>query len=335
MATARHTTTPEAAEPAAVAGVTTPADGMAATAAAATAADGAAAAAGAAGAAPIQPLRIDLPDLTLWQRLVLNLRAARARAYVRVVATGRELSWLAFEVALPVLAAAAYVFIYEALGAPPSYTGFVLLGGAMTAYWMNVLWAMASQFYWEKQSGMLETYFLTPASRVALLLGMAAGGICMSTARAASTLVVGSFLFGVRYEVTSVPLAVLAFLLTLAALYCLGMLFSSLFLMYGREAWHMASALQEPIYLASGFYFPVKALGFWAALAASAVPLTLGLDAMRQLMFAAPDVAFVPVEWELLALAGMTVVYFWLALRALAAMEHLARREGRLTLKWQ
>lgn len=276
-----------------------------------------------------------LPDLTLIQRLVLNLRAARARAYVRVVATGRELSWLAFEVVLPILSAAAYVFIYEALGAPPRYTGFVLLGTAMTAYWMNVLWSMASQFYWEKQSGTLEIYFLAPASRVALLLGMASGGIFMSTSRAASTLIAGSLLFGVRYEVASWPLAILAFVLTLAALYCLGMLFSSVFLMYGREAWHMASALQEPVYLLSGFYFPVRALGFWAAMGASLIPLTLGLDAMRQLMFGAPDSAFLPVGWELLGLAVLTVVYFLLALRSLAAMERLAKREGRLTLKWQ
>ncbi|HEY8495926.1 MAG TPA: ABC transporter permease [Limnochordales bacterium] len=287
---------------------------------------------------PLEPAAApaaSLPDLTLIQRLVLNLRAARARAYVRVVATGRELSWLAFEVGLPILSAAAYVFIYEALGAPPRYTGFVLLGSAMTAYWMNVLWAMASQFYWEKQSGTLEIYFLAPASRVALLLGMASGGIFMSTSRAASTLIAGSFLFGVRYEVVSWPLAILAFVLTLAALYCLGMLFSSVFLMYGREAWHMASALQEPVYLLSGFYFPVRALGFWAAMGASLIPLTLGLDAMRQLMFGAPDSAFLPVGWELLGLAVMTVVYFLLALRSLAAMEHLAKREGRLTLKWQ
>lgn len=97
----------------------------------------------------------------------------------------------------------------------------------------------------------------------------------------------------------------------------------------------MASALQEPVYLLSGFYFPVRALGFWAAMGASLIPLTLGLDAMRQLMFGAPDAAFLPVGWELLGLAVLTVVYFLLALRSLAAMERLAKREGRLTLKWQ
>ena len=59
----------------------------------------------------------------------------------------------------------------------------------------------------------------------------------------------------------------------------------SIFLAAGREAWHLANLLQEPIYLVSGFYFPVKSLGFWAANFASLVPLTLGLDARRQLLF--------------------------------------------------
>lgn len=274
-------------------------------------------------------------NLSVRERLVLNLRAARARAYVRVMATFRELSWIPFEVGLPILSAAAYVFIYETLGAPAEYTGFVLLGGAMTAYWMNVLWGMASQFYWEKQSGLLEMYFLAPASRVALLFGMAAGGIFMSSTRAISTIVAGSLLFGIRYDVTSWPAAIGAFLLTLSALYCLGMMFASLFLMHGREAWHLSHALQEPVYLLSGFYFPVRALGFWAGVGASVIPLTLGLDAMRQLIFGAPDIGLLPVSWEMAGLAGLTVVYFVCALQALRKMEYLAKKAGRLTLKWQ
>jgi len=34
--------------------------------------------------------------------------------------------------------------------------GFVVLGGTMTAFWMNVLWSMASQLYWEKEMGNLQ-----------------------------------------------------------------------------------------------------------------------------------------------------------------------------------
>src|SRR3972149_677954 len=82
----------------------------------------------------------------------LFLKTVIARAYPRVVAQHRrERSWLLFEVFLPMLAVSAYVFIYRAIGAPEAYIGFVVMGGAMTAFWMNVLWALAGQLCWETE----------------------------------------------------------------------------------------------------------------------------------------------------------------------------------------
>mgnify|MGYP006173674971 CR=1 FL=1 len=47
----------------------------------------------------------------------------------------------------------------------------------MTAFWMNVLWSMSSQLYWEKEQGNLSLYIMSPSSMMAILLGMAVGGI--------------------------------------------------------------------------------------------------------------------------------------------------------------
>ena len=78
----------------------------------------------------------------------LFLQTIIGRAYPRVIGTQREKSWLFFDVFLPVLSVAAYVFVYRAIGAPEEYVGLVVVGGAMTAFWLNVLWAMSSQLYW-------------------------------------------------------------------------------------------------------------------------------------------------------------------------------------------
>jgi ABC-2 type transport system permease protein len=267
--------------------------------------------------------------------LAINIRATFARAYVRVVGANRELSWLFFDTFLPLLGVAAYVYVYRAMKAPPEFEGFVILGGAMTAYWLNVLWSMASQFYWEKERGQLELFLIAPASPMAILLGMAMGGMFMTTVRAGSVLILGSLIFRVQFSPHN-PLGLVAlFLLTLTALYGLGMLFSSLFMLYGREAWHLSNLLQEPIYLLSGFYFPVKGLGFWAATAASLIPLTLGLDGMRQLLFGEKGWGFIPVRYEIALLAVLSVVFIYLARRTLRLMENLGKREGRLTLRWQ
>jgi len=269
------------------------------------------------------------------RKLALNLRAAWARAYVRIVGVNREPSWLIFDTLLPVVGLAAYVFYYKALGAPSAFFGMVILGGAMTAYWMNVLWAMASQFYWEKQGGNLQLFLMSPMSRMAILLGMALGGGFSTTVRALASLFLGMVIFRIPFAIASVWQLLGIFFLTLIALYGLGMLFASAYMLWGREAWHVSNLLTEPIYLLSGFYFPVRALGFWVALAASAIPTTLGLDGLRQVLLSGKAYAFLSVPVEMGILAVLCVAFLILAHYMLRYMENLGKREGRLTLRWQ
>ena len=261
----------------------------------------------------------------------LFLKAVIARAYPRIVAQQRERSWIFFDVFLSLLAVSAYVFIYRAIKAPEEYIGFVVLGGAMTAFWLNVLWSMSTQFYWEKETGNLPLYIISPAPKMAILLGMALGGIVGTSLRAATIILVGSILFQVHFSVANVLLLVLVFSLTLVALYGLGMMNASLFLLWGREAWHLASLAQEPIYLLSGFYFPIKSLGFWVAAVASLIPLTLGLDAMRQLLFpSGASLGFLDVRIESAILGVMSVLFLIAARLLLDYMEKIAIREGKL-----
>ena len=257
------------------------------------------------------------------------VKTVYARAYPRLVGTNRQLDWLFPEIALPLLGTVAMVYVYRALHAPPQYLGFAILGGAMVAFWQNVLWMMAIQFYWDRNMGNLEIYTASPASFSAVLLGMALGAIPSTSFRAAVILTVGSLLFGVSYSVTGLLPALGVFALTLAALYGLGMTLASLFLFYGREVENIGEALQEPVFLATGFYFPVKALGGYLGGASSLIPLTLGLDAIRQLLLPSTP-AFVPLGWEVAILAVQIPIYAVAARVALAAMEMRARREGRL-----
>ncbi len=256
-----------------------------------------------------------------------------ARAYPRVVAAFRQRAWMVLEVVLPLLGTIAMVYVYQALRAPREYLGFVVMGGVMMAFWQNTLWAMAVQFYWDRGNGNLELYALSPSSFMAILLGMALGGIYITATRAAVILVIGSLLFGVSYSLAGLAPAGGIFLLTLAALYGLGMMLASLFLFYGREAWHLANAMQEPVYLLSGFYFPVRALGAYVGGAASLIPVTLGLDAMRQLLLPATP-RFIPLTVEALALALQIALYVLLARRFLSLLEARSRRDGRLIARW-
>jgi len=260
------------------------------------------------------------------------LQTVIARAYPRIIGQQREKSWMFFDIFLPLLAVSAYVFVYRAIGAPEEYVGFVVMGGAMTAFWMNVLWSMSSQLYWEKEMGNLALYIMAPNSMMAILLGMALGGMVATLLRALAITLLGSWIFDIPYAVVSFGQLFLVFMLAMVALYGMGMLFASLFLLLSREAWHLSNLAQEPVYLFSGFYFPIKSFNFWVAMSASIIPLTLGLDAMRQLVFpSGAALGFLSIPVEMGILSGLCVVFLTAAKLLLAYMEKLAIREGRLT----
>ncbi|MEI8333078.1 MAG: ABC transporter permease [Chloroflexota bacterium] len=281
----------------------------------------------------------DATRAATWDRrrvVATNLRSVLGRAYPRFLGLTREPSWLFFEVLLPLLSTFAFVFVYRALQAPEQYVGFVVLGGAMTAFWSNVVWGMAAQLYWERDGGNLELYFTAPISMMSVLLGMAFGGLVSTSLRAAVVLAIGTAIFGVTYGVTDWAALGAVFVLTMAALYGLGMLLASVFLMWGREGFHLSQLLTEPVYFFGGVYAPLRALGPIGALAVSILPLATGLDAIRQIAFPGPDSAGVfPVPVEIGILVVMTVAFGAAARLSLRTLERLARREGRLTVRWR
>jgi ABC-2 type transport system permease protein len=267
--------------------------------------------------------------------LVGNLRAIRGRAYPRLIGSRREMSWLFFDITLPLLTVSAYAYIYKYMQSPPEFVGFVILGGAMTAFWLNILWMMASQLYWEKEIGNLSLYLMAPISRMSILAGMAVGGLFMTSIRAGATMAIGVLIFGITLDFAQPVMLVLIFVVTMVSLYGMGMMFASLYLLLGREAYHLSNLLTEPIYLTSGLYFPVKALGFWAAAGASIIPMTLGLDAIRQLFYPGTEYGFLSVGAELAILVVLCAVFLVLSKYSLDYMERLGKTTGRLTLRWQ
>ena len=249
----------------------------------------------------------------------------------------REPSWLFFEILLPFLTTSAFVLVYRALQAPEAYVGFVVLGGAMSAFWLNVVWMMASQLYWEKSQGNLELYFAAPMNLMAILLGMAVGGLIMSTTRAAAMLIVSTRSFGVTFNVEQwLPRDRRVRAHAVRALRPGDDPRQPVPPVGPRGVPHDPAVI-EPVYFVSGLNFPVGRLGALGALAIATIPFAVGLDAMRQLVFAGqPYITGTPSpEVEALILVAMTVVFTALARWMIRRIERMARSRGSLSVRWQ
>jgi ABC-2 type transport system permease protein len=269
------------------------------------------------------------------KRIALERRTVIARTYVRVVGSIREPAWIVTDSVLPAVGMSAFVLLYRALGAPKSFEAVAVLGGILSFYWINVLWGMGAQLYWEKQQGQLALYFAAPCSRMSILTGMALGGALMTTLRTLFGIAVGFGVLGVRVPHFNLGALLLVFAAGLLALYALGMTLASVFLLYGREAWHVSNALQEPVYFVSGLYFPLRTLGAFGWAMAGIVPLGFGLDAMRQVVLGSAAHGLLPVPIETAILFGFGLFFLMTARFALDYLERLAKREGRLTQRWQ
>jgi ABC-2 type transport system permease protein len=237
-------------------------------------------------------------------------------------------------VGFPILSSMAIALLYQSTGIS-SYTGFAILGGVMISFWGNVLWSMASQFYWDKQEGLFEIYLTSPAPFSALLVGMSVGGIVGTAPSAVAVTALGWVLFHPSIAVGSWLAVVLTFLLTLASLYSMGMLLSSLYLAYGRAAESLNEALQEPVSMLSGVYFPsigtLSPFPFGVQAAASIIPLTIGMDSLRRTLFFSEGLSGVWVE--LAVLLVMAIILQFASSAALRALENKGRRDGTVTVR--
>ena len=266
----------------------------------------------------------------------VNVRVAIARARVRIKGTIQDPAWMIAEMIIPMFSIGGFILLYRALGAPASYSGFVIVGGTMIAFWTNVLWGMAAQFYWEKEVGNLEIYFVAPISRMAILLGMALGSVVTMVLRVFGIVFFGILLFNVSLNIADPIALAIIFALTLASLYSLGMVFSSLYLLWGREAWKLNELLVEPTYFLSGFFFQIRgnaAVPLALQFASSFIPMTFGLDGLRKVLVLGQGLQSVLLEVSVLA--AFSLALFVAAHYVLAYMENLAKKEGRLTLRWQ
>lgn len=259
---------------------------------------------------------------------VLWVKVAVSRALIRVIATYGDPLWIVVNVGGPMLTSLALAFLYRFAGLS-SLTGFAILGGGMVAYWGNVLWSMASQLNWDKRSGMLYLYIASPAPLTALLIGMSLGGILGTLPSSIAVVIIGTILFKPPFSPPTLTV-VLIFMLTLVALYGMGIALSSLYLILGRESEEVNEALYEPISFLSGIYFP--SIGRFSPLplalqaVASLIPLTLGMDALRRAIFYTEGLTEL---WSnLSALAVMAIALILIGLKALSYVERRGRETG-------
>lgn len=242
---------------------------------------------------------------------------------------------LFFNLVLPFGLGLTYYFIYlpfphevlDVQGFKMSLLDFTLAGQIIYLLFINMI-LIGAYFTEERFQGTLETIFLTPCNRFALLLGGSLAGL-INYIWFILGLVFVIFVLRIKPQISSYPAVFLSVMLAVISIIVVGMLFQAFFVS-SRRGSMWATALQEPVIFVSGIVFPLQYAPRFIYMLASAVPLSYSVLAFRASVFAGATVS--QLSNVFIFLAGLSIVYVVITIYSIRLVDFKLRQEGTLQL---
>ena len=207
------------------------------------------------------------------------------------------------------------------------FIAFLLLGNVVSSYVSAVLWGIGFSLKQEMVQGTLESLWLTPNSRLWLLVGRSTVSVLITGLNTIGVGIVVYFLFG--FEVTgSIAAALLVLVPMVIGLYGFGVAYAGIVL-YLREANTLSDVGGYVLELLTGVNFPVTALPRALMVVGLALPMTYAIDAMRALLLGTRPLVAVPVAFAIVivAMAG----FLWLGRAVFDRIDARVRALGTLS----
>lgn len=215
---------------------------------------------------------------------------------------------------------------FAAYSGSGDYMSYILLGTVLTNFIMTVFWGMGYALKNDMDSGVLESNWLTPVSRLLILVGRTLTSMLTTTITSAVMLILAGLLFGFK-PTGSTFAALLTAIPMLVGLYGFGFAFAAIVLLM-REANTMVDVGSFLVQGFSGTNFPVQSLPYWLIPVSLMLPLTYGLDAVRGFLLKTNTLLPIPAEIAILVLSMFAML--WIGAQIFYRVERRVRTLGTL-----
>jgi ABC-2 type transport system permease protein len=185
-----------------------------------------------------------------------------------------------------------------------------------------------ASFEAERFQGTLEVLLLSPANRLAILLGGALANAVNYVWMLIALVLSWTVLIHVSIIVADFLALLLSFVLSYLAIVALGMCLETVDI-YSRKGSIFTAWLQEPVMFLSGQIFPLQSMPQFLLPISFLLPLTFGLISVRFTLLGGATISEVAVP--LVALASMTVFFFIMASLVVNYAERRAKANATLT----
>ncbi len=238
---------------------------------------------------------------------------------------------------IPILAMNIYQYLGVASSSSVSTTlsqnygltlsGMIIVGTVVYLLYNRLLWSTGNSLQQERWMGTIDVLFLTPASRMTMLLANGLSSLVEGAWWIVAIFLLNWFIFGIQLTVTSWPAVAITLVSTMLALVSVGVFFASFFIL-SRAADQMASSLQAPIRFFSGVAFPVAALPQALQFVSLVIPVTFAISALRATLLSGGGI--IDILNQLLPLYLFTAVFLSVGYFLLRIVEKRAKKDGSL-----
>jgi ABC-2 type transport system permease protein len=246
------------------------------------------------------PLRVGIvmPSVALWWREIVRFYRQRSRV-VGVVASPL-LFWLVI--------GSGFGTSFRSSGAGGQhYLDYFFPGALIMIVLFTAIFTMMSVIE-DRKEGFLLSVLVAPVSRSVIVLGKVLGGATLATLQGLIFLVFAPLL-GIHFTLTSFALTVLVIFLVSFSLTALGFIIA--WPMDSTGGFHaVINLFLIPLWLLSGSMFPLSGASIWIRALMRINPLTYGTDALRMLLYPGQLATNLPLETNLIVLAGFTLLMF-------------------------
>ncbi|MEZ4521731.1 MAG: ABC transporter permease [Thermomicrobiales bacterium] len=231
----------------------------------------------------------------------------------------------------PLLYYVSLYFTYEAAGRDSAGSvtpaAFLLVGIFGMTLWSSAIWSGGYAVETERSTGTINSLFLTPASRGAVVIGYSLGAVAVFVAPTMLVATGLALVLGVDFNVADPIAVVVSFASLLIAAIAMSYLLAGAFVLT-RKANMFANFLQTPIYLLSGMVVPVGDLPGVLQWFAYAFPVSAGMEALRGTLLSGQTLGM--VGDSIVRLLIVSVVLMIVGQFLLERVEHAARNAGTL-----
>ena len=142
------------------------------------------------------------------------------------------------------------------------YAMFVVVGSGLTGLWSSLLFVSGNSINAERWSGTLESLVAIPTPFEVIIFGKNLANVIQSLISMFTGYLLAAFLFGYSLNVQQPLLFVVSIFFTIIAFICFGLVIAPIFVM-NPGVRHWQNAMEFPVYVLSGFLFPIALLPGW------------------------------------------------------------------------